>query len=132
MSETRAVVDEFYRRLGNGEIGSLAELFADRIEWDIYGADDVPWTGRRTTRAEAAEFFASLHTHLQPEEFAVERILVDGADAVVLGRMRQIVRATGKPFVSPFAFHFTVEGGKITRYVTFEDSLALARAFGAS
>ena len=60
MSETRSVVDEFYRRLGTGAVDDVADLFADHI-----------------------------------------------------------------------AFHLTVEGGKITRYVTFEDSLALARAFQA-
>ncbi|MGY5124934.1 nuclear transport factor 2 family protein [Streptomyces nigrescens] len=102
-----------------------------RIEWHIYGAEDVPWTGRRTTKEEAAEFFRTLPRHLQPVDFTVSSILVDGKEAVALGHMEQIVKATGKPFVSPFAFHFTVEAGKITRYVTFEDSLALARAFEA-
>ncbi|KOG41831.1 nuclear transport factor 2 family protein [Streptomyces decoyicus] len=131
MSETRSVVDEFYRRLGSGAIDDLADLFADHVEWHIYGAEEIPWTGRRTTREEAAEFFQTLPRHLQAVEFAVSRILVDGDDAVALGHMEQIVKATGKAFVSPFAFHFTVEGGKITRYVTFEDSLALARAFQA-
>ncbi|MER6046597.1 hypothetical protein ABT168_03845 [Streptomyces sp. NPDC001793] len=60
------------------------------------------------------------------------RTVVEGADAVVIGHMRQIVKATGKVFDSPFAFHLKVEGGKITRYITFEDSLALARAFETS
>ncbi|MEU8825444.1 nuclear transport factor 2 family protein [Streptomyces sp. NPDC048636] len=131
MSETRTVVNEFYRLLGSGEIDRLGELFADKIDWDIYGAEEVPWTGRRTTREQAIEFFRALPGHLQPEDFAVSHILVDGTDAVALGAMRHIVKATGKTFASPFAFHFTVENGKITRYVTFEDSLALAQAFEA-
>ncbi|MFG2138960.1 nuclear transport factor 2 family protein [Streptomyces sp. NPDC048650] len=131
MSETRAVVEEFYRRLGDGEIEELLELLAEEIDWDIYGAEEVPWTGRRSTRAEAAEFFRSLPEHLRLEAFTVSRIVAEGADAVALGHMRHTVKATGKVFASPFAFHLTVEDGKITRYVTFEDSLALARAFEA-
>ncbi|WP_255306075.1 nuclear transport factor 2 family protein [Streptomyces sp. Wb2n-11] len=75
------------------------------------------------------EFFRSLPDHLRAEKFAVERILVDGEHAVALGHMRQIVLATGKVFDSPFAFHVKVENGLITRCITFEDSLALARAF---
>ncbi|ARF56565.1 nuclear transport factor 2 family protein [Streptomyces gilvosporeus] len=129
MSETRTVVEEFYRRVGSGDIERLGELFAERIDWDIYGAEEVPWTGRRSTRAEAVAFFAALPDHLRLENFTVERILADGADAVALGRMSHVVKATGRTFASPFAFHLTVEDGKITRYVTFEDSLALARAF---
>ncbi|MFF4950459.1 nuclear transport factor 2 family protein [Streptomyces chattanoogensis] len=131
MSETRTVVEEFYRLLAAGEIDALGELFADEIAWDIYGAKEVPWTGRRSTRAEAVEFFTSLPDHLQLENFTVSRILVDGADAVALGDMSHVVKATGRTFASPFAFHLTVEAGKITRYVTFEDSLELARAFEA-
>ncbi|WP_307808076.1 nuclear transport factor 2 family protein [Streptomyces oryzae] len=130
MAGTRAVVDEFYRRLEEGELSTLHELFAERIDWEIYGSEDVPWVGRRFTREAAAEFFSILPEHLQMEDFSIERILVDGEDAVAFARMRQIVKATGKLFESPCAFHFTVVDGKISRYVTFEDSLALARAFG--
>ncbi|GAA1584336.1 nuclear transport factor 2 family protein [Actinomadura kijaniata] len=131
MSKTRDVVEEFFRRAGAGEFDRIGELFADEVDWDIYGADEVPWTGRRTTGAEAAEFFRSLPTHLRAEELTVHRILVEGPDAVVLGYMRQRVLATGELFATPFAFHLTVEDGRITRYIPHEDSLALARAYGA-
>ncbi|PJN30970.1 hypothetical protein CG747_45440 [Streptomyces sp. CB02959] len=123
---------EFYRHVAAREIEALGELIAEEIDWDIYGAEVVPWVGPRRTRAEAVEFFATLSDHLESEEFTVNRIVVDGADAVVIGHMRQIVKATGKVFDSPFAFHLKVEGGKIARYITFEDSLALARAFQTS
>ncbi|WP_431043124.1 nuclear transport factor 2 family protein [Streptomyces sp. P1-3] len=132
MSDTRAVVEQFYRHVAAREIDALSELIAEEIDWDIYGAEVVPWAGPRRTRAEAVEFFATLPDHLEPEEFAVNRIVVDGSDAVVIGHLRQIVKATGKVFDSPFAFHLRVEEGKIVRYITFEDSLALARAFDAS
>ncbi|UNO42209.1 nuclear transport factor 2 family protein [Streptomyces sp. MST-110588] len=129
MSDTRAVVDEFYRRLAEGALESLPELFAEEIDWDIYGSEEVPWVGRRSTREEVKEFFTTLPRHLQMQTFSIERVLVDGEDAVVFAHMRQIVQATGKPFESPCAFRFTVVDGKISRYLTYEDSLALARAF---
>ncbi|WP_327393220.1 nuclear transport factor 2 family protein [Streptomyces sp. NBC_01186] len=125
---TRATVDEFYRRLGSGELEGVLDLFAEQVDWNIYGADTVPWAGRRSTRAEVAEFLTTLPGHLEREEFEVTRLLVDGDDAVALGHMRQKVKRTGKPFASPFAFHFTVQEGRITRYHTYEDSHALAEA----
>ncbi|NUU26102.1 MAG: SnoaL-like domain-containing protein [Streptomycetaceae bacterium] len=130
MTDTRTTVEEFFRRTAAGDMDQAGALFADRVDWDIYGADEVPWTGRRTTGAEAAAFFRELPGHLTPEEFTVDRILVDGEHAVAMGRMKQRVRHSGGLFDSPFAFHLTVEDGRITRYIPYEDSLALARAFG--
>ncbi|MEJ8650122.1 hypothetical protein WKI65_18980 [Streptomyces sp. MS1.AVA.3] len=44
MSETRSVVDEFYRRLGSGAIDDVADLFADHI-----GPSAIAATGSRTS-----------------------------------------------------------------------------------
>ncbi|MBB5913845.1 hypothetical protein BJY24_002712 [Nocardia transvalensis] len=131
MDDTRTVVEEFFRRARSGDFDRLGELFAEHVDWNVYGAQEVPWTGRRTTRAEAAAFFRDLPTHLHAEDLTVDRIVVDGEHAVALGNMRQRVLVTGNLFVSPFAFHFTVEHGHITRYNPHEDSLALARTYGA-
>lgn len=35
----------------------------------------------------------------------IERILVDGPDAVVLGEIRQTAAATGRPYRARFALH---------------------------
>lgn len=69
-----------------------------------------------------------------PEEAdsVVERILVDGDDAVVLGEIRQTARSTGRAYRSRFALHLTVEGGLVTRHHVYEDSLAVAQAFAES
>lgn len=68
-----------------------------------------------------------------PEQVAteVERILIDGSDAVVLGEIRQTARPTGRAYKARFALHLTVEGGLVTRHHVYEDSLAVAQAFGA-
>src|SRR5262245_41847736 len=104
MSETRKVVEEFYRRAGAGEFDRIGALFADEVDWDVYGAAQVPWTGKLETGAEAAEFFRKLPEHLEPRELTVHRILVDGEDAVAVGQMRHVVRASGRTFNSRFAF----------------------------
>ncbi|WP_436777893.1 nuclear transport factor 2 family protein [Yinghuangia sp. YIM S09857] len=132
MSETRDVVEEFFRRTAAGEMDRAGAMFADHVDWHIFGAPEVPWTGRRTTGAEAAAFFRDLPGHLAPEAFAIDRILVDGSHAVAMGHMKQRVRHSGGLFETPFAFHLTVEDGRITRYIPYEDSLALARAYGVA
>jgi ketosteroid isomerase-like protein len=72
--------------------------------------------------------------HHLPEaaDTQVERILIDGDHAVVLGEIRQSARSTGRPYRSRFALHLTVVDGRITRHHVYEDSLAVAQAFAES
>ncbi|NMO17901.1 SnoaL-like domain-containing protein [Pyxidicoccus fallax] len=123
---TRSTVEALLQGLEAGK--SVAELFAEQVDWDIPGAKEVPWIGRRSTRAEVAGFFDSLHDHVIVHEFRVTQILVDGRDAVLLGRLHDTVKATGRPLTTAFAIHLTVEKGHITRYHLYEDSYAVARA----
>lgn len=134
---TRAVVDELLRRIGEGVPESIAELYAERVDWklnwpeDEHGRAATPWIRHRTCGADAVAHYGLIGEHHVPEEVGtrVERVLVDGADAVVLGEIRQTARSTGRAYRARFALHLTVDGGRITRHHVYEDSLAVARAF---
>ncbi|MDL5205528.1 nuclear transport factor 2 family protein [Streptomyces sp. ALI-76-A] len=134
---TRAVVGELLARIGAGDPERIAELYAERTDWrlnwpeDEHGRAATPWIRHRATRADAAAHFRDLAAHHVAGQDAtrIERILVDGADAVVLGEIRQTAAATGRPYRARFALHLTVEDGLIVRHHVYEDSLAVARAF---
>lgn len=134
---TRAVIEELLRRIGAGDPERIAELYADQGDWklnwpqDEHGRPATPWIRHRSTRADAAAHYRELAAHHVPGQAAteIERVLVDGADAVVLGEIRQTARATGRPYRARFALHLTVEDGLIVRHHVYEDSLAVARAF---
>jgi ketosteroid isomerase-like protein len=131
---TRETVEELLGRIAKGDHDGVAELFAERIDWQLdwpaEGHPAAPWIRPRTGRADIAGHFRMLEEHHVPEAngTTVSRILVDGADAVVLGHIAQTVRATGRSYTSPFALHLTVENGLITRYHIYEDSLTVAEA----
>jgi uncharacterized protein len=135
-ASTRAAVTEFLSRLAEGDPDRIAELFADTVDWQLdwpaAGHPAVPWIRPRSTRADVADHFRALNAFHLPERRggAVSRILVDGPDAVVLGDIRQTVKATGRAYSARCALHLTVEGGVITRYHVYEDSLTVAQAFG--
>ncbi|QIS07485.1 ketosteroid isomerase [Nocardia brasiliensis] len=139
-SATRAVVEELLGRIGGGDADAIAELYAPVSDWKLdwpeheHGRAQTPWIRQRATRADAAEHFRELARHHVPEEAGtvIERVLVDGRDAVILGEIRQTARATGRAYRSRFALHVTVEDGLITRHHIYEDSLAVAQAFDAS
>jgi uncharacterized protein len=128
LSSTQDIIEAFFTRFGAGDAEAVLDLFADEVDFNVAGAYFVPWTGPRTDKAGVAEFLAAAAA-VEPQEFAVERILADGGTGVALGRFTHRVLATGKTFSSRFALHVTVEGGLITRYHMFEDSYAIAEAF---
>ncbi len=132
--ETRAAVTELMKRIAAGDPDRTADLFAEPVDWLLsWPSDrpsDVPWIRPRRTRADVADHFRTLAEHHVPERngTTVERVLVDGPDAVVVGEIVQTVRRTGVEYRSPFALRLTVEGGLITRYHIYEDSLTVARS----
>ncbi|WP_062987529.1 nuclear transport factor 2 family protein [Nocardia anaemiae] len=134
---TRTVVEELLRRIGAGDPEATAALYAPVSDWKLNWPDNehnraaTPWIRHRATRADAAEHFREIARHHVPEQVGtvIERILVDGPDAVVLGEIRQTARPTGRAYRSRFALHLTVENGLITRHHVYEDSLAVAQAF---
>ena len=139
VATTRAVVEELLRRIGTGDADAIAEIYAPVSDWKLdwpeseHGRSATPWIRHRATRADAAEHFREIARYHVPEQVdtVIERILVDGPDAVVLGEIRQTARPTGRAYRSRFALHLTVEDGLITRHHVYEDSLAVAQAFGA-
>lgn len=136
-TQTRQVVQELLGRIGAGDPDRIAELYADGVDWRLdwpeseHGRAATPWIRERSSRADMADHFRELASHHVPEEAGteVERILVDGNDAVVTGEIRQTARSTGRAYRSWFALHLTVEKGLVTRHHVYEDSLAVAQAF---
>lgn len=56
-------------------------------------------------------------------------VLVDDADAVVLGELQNTAAPTGRSYQAAFALHLTVVDGLITGHHIYEDSLSVFRAF---
>jgi len=130
---TEAVTTEFLRRLSVQDAHGLGELFADEIDWNVPGDANLPWTGRRSRRDQVPEYFAALWGALVPGEStaAVDKVVIDGAEAVVLGGFVHTAGSTGKRFETPVALHLTVADGKIVRLHLYEDTLTVSRAFEA-
>jgi ketosteroid isomerase-like protein len=127
--KTRTTVNELLARLGEGDIAGFAELFAHDAHWEIPGDPEIaPWVGRRKVD-EIPDFFRTIGEHTDRELFDVERIVIDGPHAVLIGRARVVVRATGRTIDTPFAIDIIVNGeGRISRYYMFEDSHCVAQA----
>ncbi|MDA3647341.1 nuclear transport factor 2 family protein [Saccharopolyspora indica] len=126
----RATTENFLTTLAGGDADEIAALFAERVDWKVYGSPDVPWLGHCTTREDVADFFRTMLGGFAPEgrSAEIDHILVDGPNSVVLGEITQVIKANGQAFTSPFALHLSGEEGLITRYHIYEDSFTIAQA----
>lgn len=131
MSITRSTVESFLQRLGEGDPDRVAELFAASIDWFVPDSTRLPWTGVRTRRDDVAPYLRSMWSHFKPgqSEVRIDKILVDGEDAVVLGHFSHVIVSNDRQMATPVAMHLAVTDGEIVRMHIYEDTLAIAEAF---
>lgn len=80
------------------------------------------------SRAELAGFFSQLRSELVTESFDIDSVIIDDRHAVILGRMTDTVRRTGKSFNSRFSLHLMQVDGELVRYHFLEDTAAVRDA----
>ncbi len=131
-TDTRSMVNEFFRRVAGWDADGTRELFADEIDWYVPVAGDLPWGGRRTRPEQVPEYFKTMWSHFRTEKSQVQldHLIVEGEEAVALGTFTHVANTTERQFSTPFALHFTVKDGRIFRVHLYEDTYAVGKAFG--
>jgi ketosteroid isomerase-like protein len=118
--------------LADWDAEGVSELFAEEIDWYVPTAPALPWGGARAHRSEVRDFFETMWAHFDTDhsKLGLEQLLIDGEDAVALGSFSHVARTTGERFTTPVALHMRVKDGKVTRLYLYEDTYAVAKAFG--
>ncbi|TNE34134.1 MAG: hypothetical protein EP348_11550 [Alphaproteobacteria bacterium] len=126
-TETRAILDAYYKALQSGDEARLRALLADDIVVHYHDAEGLlPWGGEWKGYDGFRRFLATVSKHLSVDEVSPQEyhIAADSISVVLNGRWT--VRATGRQVAATVANIFTMQGGKITRYQVFPDSAAFA------
>lgn len=127
--ETRNLIQNFYQALANRELQTLLGLFAEEVDWDVPGNEELaPWLGKRQNRNEIKVFHQLLWQSVEPISAQIEHILADGNFGVATGRFSSRMLRSGQVYSSIFSAHFTLKDGKIIRYRFLEDSHGLVEA----
>lgn len=125
-AQTKKVVDEFYDIQSGRKQGSVGELFADTVDFDLPGNEQkFPWVGKRHTKKEVEDFFEVLYQNIKSEKFTVEYIAIQGEHAVAVGQLSSVILKYNKTFNTQFVNILKVRDGKIVKYHFMEDSYRL-------
>ena len=123
-------IQELYGAFGRGEIEPVLAALAPDVEWVEGDIEGLPYRGvHRGPEAVGRDVFAKIPGAYESFEL-VPQEWVDGGDTIVmLGRVT--VRLDGRESSQSVAQVWKFQDGKITRFESFQDTLATARVLGA-
>jgi uncharacterized protein len=128
--DNKRVVRTVFEKFGRGDVPGLLEMITEDAEWAAPGPETVSYFGERRGPDGALEFFKNLGTDVEFESFEPGDFIAEGDRVVALGRERGRVRSTGKVFDNAWALVFTVRDGKVAGLRIYENTAAIAEAFG--
>ncbi|WP_188316994.1 nuclear transport factor 2 family protein [Solihabitans fulvus] len=129
-ASTLQAAHQLMTRFGAHDAPGVARLFAETVQWRSPAIEGAPWPNSVRTRREVEGYFWALFDTLHLETFGVQRVHLDGADAVVLAVARYRVPSTGREFSQHLALVLTVNHGEIHRFSLYQDTLAVADGLG--
>lgn len=122
--ENRKVIKDYYAAYGSGDMGKVADFFADDIEWHIPGHH--PLAGTKKGKAEVAAFFAELGK----SNFRAELLALMADENWVVDMHRGWSNREGQANVDTvWVLAFRIEDGKIREARNFSFDQAAADAF---
>jgi hypothetical protein len=129
-TENGRTIAAMYEAFACGDIPSVLEQMAPRVEWIETEAENIPTHGRFSTPQEVLEnVFARVPEHFERFELRPELWIEAGDDVVVTGR---VVAKTkhGRELDAPYAHVFSFSDGKVSRNDNFHDTALWATALG--
>jgi uncharacterized protein len=126
----KTIIDTFFAALASGDEQAALELVAPDATFEAQGPSSVPIYGRFEGRDGVRRFIATLRELFETERFEVRESTQSDDVAFAYGYMQHRVRRTGQVFRSEWALYCELRDGRVRTYKMFEDTAALAAAYG--
>lgn len=126
-----AVVEEQYRAITRGDFAAFLATLAEDIELEIVGPPAVPFVGRWRGRDEVADAVRRNFGCVEDQRPEVLSVVAQGDTVVVVARERGRFRPTGREYDMHWTQVFTIQGGRVVRFLQLFDSAALLTAMAA-
>src|SRR5262245_55239031 len=124
------IIDRFFAALGSNGAEATLKLVAPDATFEAQGPSTVPIYRRFEGHDGVRCFIVALRELFDTERFEIRQSTQSGDIAFAYGYMQHRVRRTGQVFHSEWALYCEVRDGRIRTYKMFEDTAALAAAYG--
>ena len=122
------VVSRLYAALAVGDVAAALGLMSDDIEWVTMPTWPYHAAGRGPGAVADGVLGPMMADWADLRLDVDDRLAADGDRVVTLGHYRGVHRRTGRRVDAEFAHVWTVRRGRIARFRSIMDSLALDRA----
>lgn len=127
MKSNLQIIAEHYEASARGDLAGMLAEVSSNVRWTEM--DGFPcggtWIG---PEAVVAQVFSVLARDWENYRFELDALVDGGASIVGIGTYRGVHRASGKAMVARVAHHWQLEGGRITAFEQFTDTLRVAQA----
>ena len=121
-----AVIKKIYAAFSTGDIQTVLNNVDSNAEWINHGPQSVPYMGTFTGKIPA--FFKGIGDSTTEAKVVADTFIAQGDRVVSMARYSATVRGTGAKIDTPLAHVFTVRNGKVTSWIGFSDTAAVAAA----
>lgn|SRR6478672_5583542 len=124
------LIKKLYAAFGEGDIETIIGHLADQLVWRFDAPSMIPYAGEFGTPEQVKEgFFASLASTQKDYSLQTDEFIAQGDKVIMVGSYGATVKSTGKRFDLPLAHAWTIQNGKVKRFVNFTDTARVAEAY---
>ncbi len=127
--ENKQVIKQCYQLFQNKDIKGLLAMCADEIEWVGTESEYIPFSGTYRGKDEVAHFFSMMDQAQEVIQFEPRSFIAENDYVVAIGQATWLVKSTGQKYENPWVHVFTVRGGKVARFQSYNDTAAAEAAF---
>lgn len=128
-SHASEVVQDFYDKLGRGDLPGLMKNFADDAKWILYGPSEIPFAGVHEGKSGIQAFIETFGKNAKVTRFEPKEFLSDKFKVVVHGYEEAVAVPTGKSWKAHWTHSFTVKRGRIVLVEEVLDTAPVLAAF---
>jgi ketosteroid isomerase-like protein len=128
--ENIELVKKLYGAFGKGDIETIVDHLADELVWRFDAPSVISYAGEHDTPSQVKEgFFQALANTQKDFALRTEEFIAQDDKVIMVGRYGATITATGKSFDLPLVHVWTIQNGKVKRFLNFTDTAKVAEAY---
>jgi ketosteroid isomerase-like protein len=123
---------KMYDAFSKGDIQTILNHLSSDVEWSTPGPSSVPYCGTFRGPENVVNFFKALGETQRNQKLTTDEVIAQGNKVVTVGRYSADIPATGKRLDTIICHVFTIEDGKVTRFLDLGDTAHMADSYAAA